>query len=64
LFWIVYPQRQEIEVSTAPDVHRTLGRDDVLDGGNVLPGFSVKVADIFDSVDLAPGDDGAIPVSE
>lgn len=54
LFWIVYPQRAEIEVSTGPDQHRTLRRDDVLDGGSVLPGFSVKVADIFDAVDLGP----------
>lgn len=58
LFWIVYPDRQQIVVSSGPETHRVLGRDDTLDGGTVLPGFSVKVADIFDSVNLSRGDDG------
>jgi len=48
LFWIVYPDRREVEVWTDPQSHCTLGKDDQLDGGNVLPGFSVKVSDIFD----------------
>ncbi len=59
LFWIVYPEQQEIEISTGPEAHRVLGRDDTLDGGTVLPGFSVNVADIFCAVDLARGDDNA-----
>jgi Uma2 family endonuclease len=54
LFWIIYPERQEIEVSTDAHSHRTLTRDDILDGGDVLPGFSVKVADLFDAADLGP----------
>src|SRR5262249_46724824 len=52
LFWIVYPERQEIVVSTGPDEHRTLGPDDVLDGGTVLPGFTLKVAELFECVNL------------
>jgi Uma2 family endonuclease len=52
LFWIVYPERQEIVVSTGPDEHRTLGPDDLLDGGTVLPGFTLKVADLFERVNL------------
>ena len=55
LFWIVYPNRQEIEVFTDTETHRVLRRDDVLDGGAVLPGFSVKVSEIFAAVEL--GDD-------
>ena len=54
LFWIVYPDRQVIEVSTSVDDHSILSRDDTLDGGTVLPGFSVKVGDIFDAIDLKP----------
>jgi Uma2 family endonuclease len=54
LFWIIYPERQEIEVSTGAHIHRTLGRNDVIDGGSVLPGFSAKVADLFDAADLGP----------
>jgi Uma2 family endonuclease len=59
LFWIVYPDRQGIEVSTGPRDHRIFGRDDLLDGGTVLPGFSIKVADLFTNIDL--GDPDATP---
>jgi Uma2 family endonuclease len=52
LFWIVYPERQEIVVSVGPDEHRTLGSDDTLDGGQVLPGFTLKVAELFERVNL------------
>lgn len=52
LFWIVYPDRQEVEVSTGPETHRVLGRDDTLDGGTVLPGFSLKVSELFAAVEL------------
>ena len=52
LFWIVYPERREIVVSTGPEQHRTLGPDDTLDGGNVLPGFTLKVAELFEGVNL------------
>lgn len=52
LFWIVYPERREIVVSTGPDQHRTLGPDDTLDGGSVLPGFMLKVAELFERVSL------------
>lgn len=53
LFWVVYPDRQEIEVSTDSRTHRILTRDDVLDGGSVLPGFSMNVADLFANIDLS-----------
>lgn len=54
LFWIVYPDRQEIEVSVDPHTHRILGREDLLEGGSVLPGFSIKVSEIFDAIVLEP----------
>ncbi len=54
LFWIVYPDRQVIEVSTSSEGHTILGRDDTLDDGAVLPGFSVRVGDVFDAIDLRP----------
>ncbi|MBX3440373.1 MAG: Uma2 family endonuclease, partial [Planctomycetaceae bacterium] len=47
LFWIVYPDRREVEVWTGPDACRTLGSEAQLDGGSVLPGFTVAVADLF-----------------
>ena len=58
LFWIVYPDRQEIEVFTDTESHRLLRRDDTLDGGTVLPGFSVKVSEIFAAVELGDDPDG------
>jgi Uma2 family endonuclease len=56
LFWIVYPRDQQIEVYTDPQTYRILDRDDTLDGGQVLPGFSVKVAELFDAIELAEPD--------
>lgn len=56
LFWIVYPDRQEIEVYTDSETHRILSRDNTLDGGDVLPGFAVKVAELFNAVKLADGE--------
>jgi Uma2 family endonuclease len=52
LFWIVYPERQEVEVASHGDAPRTLAREDVLDGGSVLPGFSIRVRDLFDAIKL------------
>lgn len=56
LFWNVYPERQEIVVSTGPGDHRTLGPADTLDGGTVLPGFSLRVAELFAQVNLGDAD--------
>ena len=55
--WIVFPETQTIEVATSPDTVQTLGRSDTLTGEPVLPGFSVKVADLFDAADLGRGND-------
>jgi len=52
LFWIVYPERREIVVSTGPGEHRLLTIADVLDGATVLPGFTLPVKELFASVDL------------
>lgn len=52
LVWIVFPETQTVEVTTGPGAVKTLGREDVLTGEPVLPGFVVKVAEIFDAVDL------------
>jgi Uma2 family endonuclease len=63
LFWVVYPNRQEVEVYTDPETHRILSRDETLDGGDVLPGFAVQVADLFNAARLASGDhlDSSLP---
>jgi Uma2 family endonuclease len=45
LVWYLYSKRRVLLVYTSPQ-HRTIIPDDgVLDGGDVLPGFSLRVAD-------------------
>ncbi len=52
LVWIVYPESRTIEVSTASDRVITLAASETLTGEPVLPGFAVKVDDIFNAADL------------
>lgn len=47
LVWQVYPDRKEVEVYTSPGRFRTLGLTDTLDGGTLLPGFRLPLADLF-----------------
>jgi hypothetical protein len=59
LFWIVYPEQEEIVVATPDSEPRTLRGNDILDGGSVLPGFSLKVADLFAAIELdGPSNEG------
>jgi Uma2 family endonuclease len=47
LVWVVYPRRKIVMVYRSDRVARILSGDDVLDGGDVVPGFSVRVAELF-----------------
>ncbi len=47
LVWLIDPDRRTVIVMTSPDVARILTEDDALDGGDVLPGFTVPVRDIL-----------------
>lgn len=49
LIWYVYLERQEVEVYELGKSMRVVGIDDVLDGGAVLPGFTLALKDVFDS---------------
>ena len=51
--WLVYPKSREVVVYTSPSNSDTLRGDELLDGGDVLPGFSVPVAEIFAELDAA-----------
>jgi len=46
LVWLVFPERHEVEVHTA-DTVKTLTVDDTLDGGDVLPDFTLPVRALF-----------------
>jgi Uma2 family endonuclease len=47
LVWVVYPRQQLVDVYEAPNSFRFLRRSDELDGGSVLPGFRLRLADLF-----------------
>jgi Uma2 family endonuclease len=44
--WLIYPEKQWVEILTPDDFHIARAGE-VLDGGDLLPGFSLKVDDIF-----------------
>lgn len=47
LVWYIDPRQKQVRVFTAVDEVTTLGIDDELDGGNVLPGLSIAVRAIL-----------------
>jgi Uma2 family endonuclease len=47
LLWVFWPYRRVVTVYVAGRCVRELGAGDELDGGDVLPGFRVAVADLF-----------------
>lgn len=46
LVWVLWPRRRSVSVHS-PDEMRELGPEDILDGADVLPGFQIRVADLF-----------------
>lgn|SRR5262249_9052897 len=47
LVWVVYPMQSKIHVYAAPTQITVLTKADVLDGGNVLPGFRLTLDQLF-----------------
>jgi Uma2 family endonuclease len=47
MFWFFYPKPKKVHVHTPPNL-KILSVDDVLDGGDVLPGFKLALKDIFE----------------
>ena len=47
LLWAFYPKTRSVWVHRAHAEAVMLGPNDVIDGGDVLPGFSCRVADLF-----------------
>lgn len=46
--WMLDPPTETLRVYDAPDRFRQLTRDDTLDGGDLLPGLSARVGELFD----------------
>lgn len=53
MMWIVDPRARTVQVFTSPRSPQTLTEDDLLDGGDVLPGFSVSIRDVFTEAETA-----------
>lgn len=51
LVWEFEPKKRIVRVYIAPDQFSTLAGSDTLDGGDVLPGFVVPLADLFGMLD-------------
>jgi Uma2 family endonuclease len=51
LVWEVNPRSRTVAVYTAPAQFTTLTVADTLDGGTVLPGFTLPVRELFDELD-------------
>ena len=45
--WVIYPNDQQVKLYEPGQPVKTVTADEILEGGNVLPGFSVPLKDIF-----------------
>jgi len=49
LVWVFWPDSRSVIIHTSDAEPHQLTEQDTLDGGSVLPGFSVSVAELFDT---------------
>jgi len=49
--WIVYPKQEQVHVFESPAKVSIRSRDDVLDGGTVIPGLQLPLSDLFTHVE-------------
>ena len=56
LVWEVDPEQRTAAVYTRPENAALLSEADVLDGGNVLPGFTLALRDVFAELDRHAGE--------
>jgi Uma2 family endonuclease len=54
LVWFLGPRKRTVQVFTSPAETKTLPEDQTLDGGDVLPGFSLPVRQVFARVPRTP----------
>jgi Uma2 family endonuclease len=53
LVWQIDPRTRTAAVYTDPERHETLSETRALDGGDVLPGFTLTLRDLFAELDRA-----------
>lgn len=54
LVWQFDPDRRQVEVFTTPRKPKVLNSTQTLDGGKVLPGFALSLAELFAALDEQP----------
>jgi Uma2 family endonuclease len=54
LVWVVDPRKRTVRVYTAPDQSRLFTEDQSLDGGDVLPGLSLPLREVFAQLEEEP----------
>ena len=47
MVWLVDSDERQVEIQRAGEAPRTLHSDDLIEGGALLPGFRLRVRDIF-----------------
>ncbi len=55
--WVVYPGHQRVFVHNGPKSVTVLDGSDTLDGGDILPGFRLGLADLFEDGDESGEDE-------
>lgn len=46
--WVIYPKQREAHIYTSPTEVTILTADDELDGGEIIPGFRLRLSVLFD----------------
>jgi Uma2 family endonuclease len=54
LVWFLYPKNRTARVYTSPGQFTRLTEDQTLDGGNVLPGFTLSLRELFERAFRGP----------
>jgi Uma2 family endonuclease len=54
LVWVVHPTRSKVHVYQSPTQITVLSKNDVLDGGMVVPGFKLALSELFTAVMETP----------
>ena len=62
LVWLIDPRKRTVRVFSSPDRSTLVRANQMLDGGEVLPGFAVLVADLLDRGRRRAGPDRARPL--
>jgi Uma2 family endonuclease len=57
--WLVYPNVEVVHIFDSPTQIRVLTRDDVLDGGDLIPDFRLPLSSVFENRET--GEDEADP---